>query len=378
MLSFCTIVKNESVHLARCLESVKPYVDEIVIVDTGSTDDTVAIAQQYGAKIGTFEWCNDFAAARNHALSMVTGDWVLVLDADEELVVKDSHFRYCLTPEAPAIYGLNRLDLFEIEDIANGVHPRLYQKLPGIHYVGRYHEQLRTNADIPLTMELLDAIAIKHYGNSDDNLLHKNQTRDIPILEQMRAEEGLDLWRLDCLARKYEKIGQSDKAQECYAEALDRLFPNLLEGSPPENFFWIPTLLDLLGSQALATEDLETAQLICQRALEWCPNFPPLNYLTGELLMQLGFSRGAIAYFQYCLQMGEDGSYYRGDPVPISFMQTFPAYGLGCAYVQMKDRQNAIAAFNQALAFNPNYVPAQEQLALLSTCPQTAKLALEH
>ena len=368
MLSFCAIVKNESENLPRCLDSVKPYVDELIIVDTGSTDDTVAIAQQYGATIGHFEWCNDFAAARNYALSLVTGDWVLVLDADEELVVHDPHFRdRWLTPKTPAIYGINRLDLFEVYDVANSINPRLYQKLPGIHYVGRYHEQLQTHENIPLTMGVMDALEIKHYGNSDENILHKNQTRDIPILERMRAEEGLDLWRLDCLARKYEKVGQTDQAQACYEEALDRLLPNLIAGNPPESFFWIPTLLDMLGARALAAEDLETAQLICQRGLEWCPNFPPLNYLIGELLMHLGFFRGAIAYFQYCLQMGEDGSYYRGDPVPISFMQTFPAHGLGCAYVQLQEPQDAIVAFELALVFNPNYEPAQEQLAHLRT-----------
>lgn len=366
MLSFCAIVKNESQHLSRCLASVKPYVDELIIVDTGSTDATVAIAQDYGAIIGHFDWCNDFAAARNYALSLVTGDWVLVLDADEELVIHDPNFRdRWLTPEAPVIYGINRLDLFEVDDIANSINPRLYQKLPGIHYVGRYHEQLQTQENTPLTMGVMNALEIKHYGNSDANILHKNQTRDIPILEQMRAEEGLDLWRLDCLARKYEKTDQPEKAQDCYTEALDRLSPHLLEGHPPDNIFWIPTLLDMLGSQALAAEDLDTTQLICQRGLEWCPNFPPLNYLTGELLMQLGFPRGAIAYFQHCLRMGEDGSYYRGDPVPVSFMQTFPAYGLGCAYAQLKEYQNAIAAFEMALAFNPDYAPAQEQLAQL-------------
>jgi tetratricopeptide (TPR) repeat protein len=80
--------------------------------------------------------------------------------------------------------------------------------------------------------------------------------------------------------------------------------------------------------------------------------------------MQLGFPRGAIAYFQNCLQMGKDGSYYRGDPVPVSFMQTFPAYGLGCAYIQMNELENAIAAFNQALAFDPNHTQAREQLAV--------------
>ncbi len=64
-LSLCMIVKNEGKNLERCLKSAKPYVDEIVIVDTGSQDNTLEIAAQYGAKLDYFEWCDDFAAARN-------------------------------------------------------------------------------------------------------------------------------------------------------------------------------------------------------------------------------------------------------------------------------------------------------------------------
>ena len=84
-LSLSMIVKNEAKNLPRCLESIKGLVDEIVIVDTGSTDDTVKIAESYGAKVGYFEWCNDFSAARNASLDLCTGDWVLILDADEAI-----------------------------------------------------------------------------------------------------------------------------------------------------------------------------------------------------------------------------------------------------------------------------------------------------
>jgi glycosyltransferase involved in cell wall biosynthesis len=93
MLSFCTIVKNESANLARCLESVRPFVDEMVVVDTGSTDDTVAIAQSYGATVHSFSWCDNFAVARNYACSQVSGDWILVLDADEELIAQSHSAR---------------------------------------------------------------------------------------------------------------------------------------------------------------------------------------------------------------------------------------------------------------------------------------------
>jgi glycosyltransferase involved in cell wall biosynthesis len=79
------IVKNEETTLPKCLGSVKDFVDEIVVLDTGSTDKTTQIAQQFGAKVHYFPWNNNFSSARNEALKYVTGDWILVLDADESL-----------------------------------------------------------------------------------------------------------------------------------------------------------------------------------------------------------------------------------------------------------------------------------------------------
>ena len=80
ILSLAMIVKNEAANLPRCLASVQGLVDEMVVVDTGSTDDTVAIAESFGARMGHFPWTDDFAAARNESLRLCTGGWVLVLD----------------------------------------------------------------------------------------------------------------------------------------------------------------------------------------------------------------------------------------------------------------------------------------------------------
>src|ERR1035438_9757392 len=91
-LSLAMIVKNEARCLARCLQSIRGIADEIIVADTGSTDDTIKIASQSGAKVTHCDWTNDFAAARNSALAQVGGDWILVLDADEyasETLAKD-------------------------------------------------------------------------------------------------------------------------------------------------------------------------------------------------------------------------------------------------------------------------------------------------
>jgi tetratricopeptide (TPR) repeat protein len=88
-VSLCIIAKNEKEHLARCLNSAKPIVDEIIVVDTGSTDETKDIATAFGAMVFDFEWADDFSKARNFALSKASGDWILVLDADEVISVTD-------------------------------------------------------------------------------------------------------------------------------------------------------------------------------------------------------------------------------------------------------------------------------------------------
>ena len=85
-LSACVIVKNEEKNLPRWLHCMQELADEIIIVDTGSTDRTVEIAQQAGAQVYTFVWRDDFAAAKNYAIEQATGDWILFLDADDFLL----------------------------------------------------------------------------------------------------------------------------------------------------------------------------------------------------------------------------------------------------------------------------------------------------
>ncbi len=90
-ISACMIVKNEEKLLPQCLESIKDFVDKIIIVDTGSTDRTIEIAKSYGAKIFHHPWENDFSKHRNQSISYATGDWIFVLDGDEEVIQWDDH-----------------------------------------------------------------------------------------------------------------------------------------------------------------------------------------------------------------------------------------------------------------------------------------------
>ncbi|HAJ60440.1 MAG TPA: hypothetical protein DCP31_15205, partial [Cyanobacteria bacterium UBA8543] len=357
-------VKNERHNLPRCLASIKPYVDEMIVVDTGSEDDTPEIAAKHGAKVRYFQWCDDFAAARNYAISQASGDWILMPDADEELVVNLEDFLAPINSQPEVI--AYKIALTEANDTSRtpAYLIRLLRNLPDLKYTGRFHEQLRYQNQYLSSHQIgyLESAKILHYGYTQEQILQKNITRNIPILERARQNEGLSLMLLYTLAGMYANTQQAQKAQECYCEALDRLLPNLIDGTVPNEFSFVPSLIFTLGVQSLQQEDYETARLLCQRGLEWCSNYPPLNYLAGATIRALGFSLGAVAYFENCIHLGREGNYYKGEPFEVSYITTYPAYDLGCVYLEMGRVQEAIAAFELALSFDANFTAAQEKI----------------
>src|SRR5579859_3451807 len=142
-LSLALIAKNESRCLARCLRSIQSIIDEIVVVDTGSTDETVSIARQFDAKVFPFTWVDDFSAARNFALEQTTGSWILVLDADEHASEALASEIAQFTTRELAIGKLRIVSdfcrngqTFRSQSFVSRLFPR------GARFEGRIHEQL--------------------------------------------------------------------------------------------------------------------------------------------------------------------------------------------------------------------------------------------
>lgn len=367
-LSLCMIVKNEQQHLERCLKSASPYVDEIVVIDTGSDDSTLNIAAQYGAKIGHFAWCDDFAAARNYAISQATGEWILMLDADEELIVEDPNWlKQLKTDSNPLVYGCSLEDAYKRSQVSMIWASRLFQNKSEIKYEGQYHEKL-CYQDQLITMSSLEhvgCIKILHYGYGEVELAQKHHSRT-QMLEQLLQVHGLDLSWLWTLAVKYARNGELDKAEQCYSKAWEYLLPDLLDGQKPKNLSYVSTWMYALGMRALQAEDLETALLICQQGLTWSPHYPPLSYLAGLLTQALGLPLGATAYYSKCLQFGQKGNYLAGEPFERKLITSYPAHDLGLAYMELHQWEKAKEAFELALSFDSGYEPAQKSLEEVS------------
>jgi len=189
LLSLAMIVKNEEETLAHCLESVKAIVDEMVIVDTGSTDRTVEIAKGFGASVHHFQWCDDFAAARNESLKHCRGEWVLIVDADEAIDPLDYEKirNACLNPFADAYELMHRHYFYDstgtshdhasvpntspysegshLPFYADNTALRLAKMFDGLAFSGSIHESLhQTLLGSGKTIKHLD-VALHHYGN---------------------------------------------------------------------------------------------------------------------------------------------------------------------------------------------------------------------
>lgn len=210
------IVRNEARCLGRCLASVRPWVDEMIVLDTGSTDDTVAIAQAQGARVHHFTWCDDFAAARNAALAHSTTDWHIVLDADEWLA-SGGEALAGLRQQAPGYVGSVAVCS---EFGAPGEHQPVAQAtswisrvLPrGVRYEGLIHEQPQHG----LPVQRLPVV-IGHDGYAPEAMQRKGSRNEHLLQAALQARPG-DAYLLYQLGKDHEVHDRFEQAHEAYQQ----------------------------------------------------------------------------------------------------------------------------------------------------------------
>lgn len=225
-ITLSIIVKNEEKYLRACLESVKNVVDEIILVDTGSTDSTIEIAKEYNAKIFHFDWVNDFSAARNFALKNSSGDWILYLDADERIDKNSAAELKKLSAHKKKIgYYCTVKSIDRIDSRDNSMrYIRFFANETEIEFRGSVHEQI-----VPSLLEnnfklLHSTILIEHLGyNISQDEKKKKAERNLTLLlkEYSKSKSGYYAYQL---ANTYNVLEEYDRAKEFY----------LIAGNSPE------------------------------------------------------------------------------------------------------------------------------------------------
>ncbi|MGB5595969.1 MAG: glycosyltransferase, partial [Crocosphaera sp.] len=226
-LSLCMIVKNEEANLSKCLESVQNIVDEMVVMDTGSTDKTIEIAQKFGAVVPTFDWGDDFAEARNEALKYVTGDWVLILDADEVLNKKVApQIKEAIAKEENLVVNLVRHEIGASQSPYSLVS-RLFRKHPEVNFSRPYHAIIDDSVVELLKKEShwkivdLPAITVFHYGYTPGAIASLDKyNRAQKAMESFLEKHPNDPYTCSKLGALYFQIGKEKQAVKLLKQGL--------------------------------------------------------------------------------------------------------------------------------------------------------------
>jgi len=384
-ISLCMIVKDEAETLPACLESLaaadaKGWITERIVLDTGSKDDTIAVAASLGCLVFNYAWAGDFAAARNASLGYATADWVLVLDADEQLVAN------ALAPLNPLLQQPNLIAINLLrQEVGAAQSPysmvsRLFRRHPELEFRRPYHAMIDDSLAKLLQKEpdqkVVDAshVAIRHGGYQAGAIAAQGKfTRAREAMERYLQEHpkdsyccaklgalygeqgnwsrgisllnrGLKSTELDAPSRYelhyhlgigHRQLGNAEAAAQAYQAALEVAVPEIIKLGAYNNF------ASLLQGEGLP----EMAAALYEQAIAIDPNFATAHYNLGKLKREQGDLAGAIAAYEAALAITPEAPEIHQN--------------LGVALLKAGAIARSQAAFEQAIALYEGQQPEQ-------------------
>lgn len=385
-LSLCIIVRNEAERLPHCLDSVCALVDEMVVLDTGSTDATMAIAQSYGAIVDTYTWHDDFAAARNAALELVTGDWVLVLDADETLCAEAiPAIRECITQPDCLVVNLVRHEI-GAEQSPYSLVSRLFRRHPAISFDRPYHALIDDSVLALQRQEPhwrivdLPMVAIAHAGYVPDTIAQQNKAaRARAALERYLAAHPEDVYAHSKLGAMLVQAGEWERGLDTlkrglhlqerqatpnphltyelhYHLGIARTRQSRLElaiahyrvalKQPLSDRLKLGAALNL-GNLLKATGNLEAARELYETCIQIDPDFARAHFNLGAVLRAMGQPQQAIAHYERAIQLAPD--------------YAAAHQNLGVALLKLGRVRDSLKAFERAIALHETTNPQAAQ-----------------
>ncbi|HEY9508952.1 MAG TPA: glycosyltransferase [Verrucomicrobiae bacterium] len=347
-LSICVITKNEERFIEQCLKSIKPIAHQIVIVDTGSTDRTVEIAKSLGAEVHAFTWCDDFSAARNAALEHATGDWILMLDADEELPA-DQHENLLkdIRKNSAIAYRLPLVN--EGQNDGRSFVPRLFRNAPAVHFFGRIHEQVFPSL-IPFCKPwdletLLGTAQLLHHGYTKELVKDRNKIeRNLRLLQQAVVERPNDPNLTMNFGLELVRSGELHQGLEKYREAFQ-----LMSAQSPSDV--VPELREVLLTQITVHlyKDRQHDEIVRVLNSPLAKNgglTASLHFALGLALFELKQPREAAEQMRQCVAKRNQPAF---SPINTDILTAAPNHCLALSLAQIGDVAGAKQAFEIAL-----------------------------
>lgn len=351
MFSVCVIMKNEQKNLEaflNSLEVLKCFCDfELILVDTGSEDASVEIAERKGYRVNSFTWVNDFSAARNYSLSLATNDWILVLDCDEYLESFSAEAMEALMQKPESVGLITRKNVFTVDGnqssytdlVGRFFHKKYY------HYEAPIHEQL-CKADGSMDYQRVDmGLVVSHNGyNGTGEELRKKATRNNDLLLSMLENTPDDPYLLFQIGQSYRVLKDDEKASYYFGKGLeqdvdpDLHYVHLMVIGYGYSLLNLGRLEEALGFQGIYDTFCGSGDFLC---------------LMGLIYLRCGMVEAAMGEFTKaakCQKVYTEGA-----------NTVIPKYNLGCIHEVLGNRQTAIAYYQECGEFEP----AKKRLELM-------------
>ncbi|MGG1725250.1 glycosyltransferase [Bacillus paranthracis] len=354
-LSLVMIVKDEEKNIERCINHVKEYVDEIIVADTGSTDKTISILEKFPVRVVSVEWNDNFSDARNLAIEHSTGDWILMLDADETITYFDKEIiqEFIKKERIGVIKCKSEFEYQGSKKESFSYISRLFPR--HVRFFGIIHEQLDSDLErykIPI-----------HIDHTGYYKLDKT-SRNIPLLLKVLAEQENNPYYNFQLAREYRNIGDLEKRLYYYS-----LF---FENRNDDTAYVKEGIVEYLYA-LLEAKQYDNMLNIIKETNYMMSEYPDFHFVRGLLYMEYVQqdleSRFDLIHeiersYQTCLSIGENHS--NGGVIGTgSFMS---AFNLGVYYelmdgIILDGKKKAIQLYEESQKYG--YIPAIERLKSL-------------
>jgi tetratricopeptide (TPR) repeat protein len=349
------IVKNEESNLPTCLESVAGLTDEIIVVDTGSTDATREIATRFGARVFDFPWIDSFAAARNESLQHATGKWIFWLDADDRLDPENRKRLRALfdrLPDSNVGYVMKCLCLPDPRSQSSTIvdHVRLFRNKLELRWEFRVHEQILPSMRRAGHKILWSDVVIRHVGYQDTELRQRNLQRDLRLLHLENAERPDHPFTLFNLGSIAQELGRTE-------EALPLLQRSLELSAPLDSI--TRKLYALLAQCHRQLDHTEEALQACRQGRQIFPDDVELLFQEGVVLREQGQRAAARECWSALLQPRSSEHFASIDTGLVGYKTR---HNLAVLDLEEGNLVAAECHWRRALAEKPDFAPAHAGL----------------
>lgn len=379
IVSLCMIVRNEERYLPDCLASAGPFVDEIVIVDTGSTDRTAEIAAAAGARVFHEEWRDDFAAARNRALRHASGDWILVLDADERLAGNSGQAMRDLIKTSNVVAYLVKLECPTNGGSALGTIPirwlpRLFRNGVGARYEGVIHEcllpSLRGKGKV-----IYSAMTLEHLGYLHTHeVMQAKATRNLRLLQDQVARTPEDSLTWIQLAETQMTLSQQDQAIASYRRAIALFDCERTRGQRTIGDATAALACQQLGVLHLLQEAPDEAIAALRQAIALWPALASAHLYLGQAYDHKQEPESALEQFHKaveCAQRPEQPGH------PVRLAPWAPWLLMGTVQYKLQQYEAARNSLCQAIRVNADFPSAHTLLGVIHLAMDQPDAALD-